>query len=332
MNYTDFSAADLAKDEYFQHWVSYTEDERVDLFWRSWLAEHPEKRSEVEEARNLLSGIRFENYALTDDDLSRLWCSIHQLEGRKIHRRRVSLPTVVKLAAAAVLVLTVSVFYFLDQTKPYRVYRTSFGETKTFTLPDGSSVALNANSRLTIKSDWRNERSRDIWLTGEGFFSVIHKTDDQPFKVHTDEVTVEVLGTTFNVYNRTSGTKVVLNSGQIRLSLTTQNAPEEIVMSPGEMIEYYAKHYEKKAVDPDQYSAWMNHRIILDHTSLAEMVHMLEDNYGLEVSVKDKTLLSQTVSGSMPLGDANVLMQQLGKAFRLKILRSGTSVVIEEQP
>jgi ferric-dicitrate binding protein FerR (iron transport regulator) len=97
------------------------------------------------------------------------------------------------------------------------------------------------------------------------------------------------------------------------------------------MVEYYAKHYEKKAVDPDQYSAWMNHRIILDHTSLAEMVNMLEDHYGLEVKVKDKELLGQTVSGSMPLGDANVLMQQLGKAFRLKIIRSGNAVIIEEQ-
>jgi ferric-dicitrate binding protein FerR (iron transport regulator) len=180
-------------------------------------------------------------------------------------------------------------------------------------------------------SDWEHDPKREIWLDGEAFFSVVHKLDDKIFKVHTREgVTVEVLGTKFNVYNRKNATKVVLNSGQIRLNIPTEKVPETIVMEPGEMIEYKAKHYQKKSVDPKLYSAWTDNRIILNHTSLREMTNMLKDNYGLKVIVRDTSLLSQTVSGSMPLGDDDILIRQLAKAFQLKITRENNSILIEE--
>jgi ferric-dicitrate binding protein FerR (iron transport regulator) len=101
-------------------------------------------------------------------------------------------------------------------------------------------------------------------------------------------------------------------------------------MEPGEMIEYKAKHYQKKSVDPKLYSAWTDNRIILNHTSLREMTNMLKDNYGLKVIVRDTSLLSQTVSGSMPLGDDDILIRQLAKAFQLKITRENNSILIEE--
>jgi ferric-dicitrate binding protein FerR (iron transport regulator) len=57
---------------------------------------------------------------------------------------------------------------------------------------------------------------------------------------------------------------------------------------------------------------------------------MLKDNYGLKVIVRDTSLLSQTVSGSMPLGDDDILIRQLAKAFQLKITRENNSILIEE--
>ena len=139
-----------------------------------------------------------------------------------------------KLAAVAAVAGIVSTLYFWPSSKPWKEYHTVYGETNTFTLPDGSSVVLNANSTLTLYSDWNSEPSREIWLDGEAFFSVVHKTDNQLFKVKTKEgVTVEVLGTTFNVYNRTNETKVVLNSGQIRLNVPTTQSPELIIDETG---------------------------------------------------------------------------------------------------
>jgi transmembrane sensor len=332
MRYIDFTVNDFAMDEYFQSWVFNSGDESVRHFWESWLLEHPEKRGEVAEAKKMLGSIRFSKHELGGDDVANLWTRIHAGDRKPVSRvSKAQAGWIYRVAAAVIVISIVGLFYLLPNGKPWMEYHTTYGETKSITLPDGSSVVLNANSKLTVFSDWKEQPSREILLDGEAFFSVVHKTNNQPFKVITAEgVTVEVLGTTFNVYNRTNGTKVVLNSGQIRLNLPTNQSPEMIVMQPGEMVEYKEQHYEKKAVNPLLYTAWMNNKIILDHTSLGEMVYMLQDSYGLEVKVSDAKLLEETVSGSMPLGDPEILLNQMAKAFQLKFKRNNNVIIMEE--
>lgn len=331
MKYSDFSVNDFTMDEYFQSWVLSPGDESVRNFWQSWLANHPEKRADVAEARRILETIQFSNHTLSAEELAQLWNRIHHVNVSPRDSRNRSSQKNWWFAVAATLIGVISLVYFWTENKPWKEYHTAYGETRTFVLPDGSSVVLNANSTLTLFSDWNNDPSREIWLDGEAFFSVVHKSNNQLFKVNTKEgVTVEVLGTTFNVYNRTNGTKVVLNSGQIRLNLPTAQSGEMIVMKPGEMVEYKEQHYEKKEVDPQLYTAWTNNKIILDHTSLAEMVYMLKDSYGLDVKVPNPLLLEQTVSGSMPLGNAEILLQQMAKAFQLRINKEDDVIIMEE--
>ena len=332
MRYTDFTVNDFATDEYFQSWVLNTGDESVRNFWEAWLLEHPDKRQDIEEARRLLSVVKFSNYELGGDELADLWNRIHSADKTSSSEANgAKFGWIYRIVASLIFVGLSSLVYLMLNDKPWLEYHTAYGETRSITLPDGSSVVLNANSRLTVFSDWSKRPLREIFLDGEAFFSVVHTINNQPFKVITGEgVTVEVLGTTFNVYNRTNGTKIVLNSGQIRLNLPTDQSPEMIVMKPGEMVEYKEQHYEKKAVNPLLYTAWTSNKIILDHTSLAEMVYMLKDSYGLDVEVSDSKLLQETVSGSMPLGDPEILLTQMAKAFQLKIKKEGNVIIVEE--
>jgi ferric-dicitrate binding protein FerR (iron transport regulator) len=323
---------DFAADEYFQSWVFNTGDESVQNFWEAWLLEHPERRQFVAEARKLLEAVKFSNYELSGDEVGELWNRIHGADKTlSKEEKKVAFGWISRIAASIIFVGLASSIYLLINDDPWLEYHTAYGETRSIILPDGSSVVLNANSTLKVFSDWSKRPVREIWLDGEAFFSVVHKKNNQSFKVITGEgVTVEVLGTTFNVYNRTNSTKVVLNSGQIRLNLPTEQSPEMIVMKPGEMVEYKEQHYKKKAVNPLLYTAWTSNRIILDHTSLAEMVYMLKDSYGLDVRVSDSKLLQETVSGSMPLGDPEVLLTQMAKAFQLDIKKEGNVIIVEQ--
>jgi ferric-dicitrate binding protein FerR (iron transport regulator) len=81
---------------------------------------------------------------------------------------------------------------------------TKHGQRDTVLLPDGSTVYLNALSRLQYPDRFDTAR-REVWLQGEAEFSVVKK-QGIPFKVfitgHSfsrDTVTIEVLGTRFNV-------------------------------------------------------------------------------------------------------------------------------------
>jgi ferric-dicitrate binding protein FerR (iron transport regulator) len=219
--------------------------------------------------------------------------------------------------------------FFWTSPKSIIEYRTAFGETKTIVLPDSSTVILNSNSLLRLDSDWEPATPREVRLDGEAFFSVIHKNNNQPFTVKTGEdVNIEVLGTTFNVYHRNE-TKIVLNSGRIQLSLPTTQADEKILMNPGELVEYNEKKYVKRKVDPKMYTAWTQHNLVLNRTSLRDMLHMIKDNYGIDVEVKE-SLMDETISGSMPVTSAESLLEQIAKAFQLKVVKQDNRIYLKE--
>lgn len=295
--------------------------------------EHPEKSSEAEEARQILHNFNLTRYALPAEDVSELWTRIQQennFEQSKASRK--PLRTYRGYwAAAAIMLMGVSVA-LLQNDNAQLEYQTKFGETKTILLPDSSIVILNANSRIVFNKDLDKQPVRDIWLEGEAFFTVVHKQNHQPFKVSTPGgVAIEVLGTTFNVYNRSVDTKVVLNTGEIRLSLPTVDKKEnKILMKPGELVEYNKDRYSKRIVDPRIYAAWTEKKIILNQTSLQEMIRMARDNYNLEIVVQSEKMLLESVSGSMPIGDKENFVSQIAKVFHLKVVHEGNKYLLKE--
>jgi len=315
-------------DQYFQSWVWNPNDES-NRYWRDWLNRHPDKVQEVEEARDLLKKLKFSNYSLSDQELSSLWSDIKKSAGatRSVPARSIS--GWWYAAAAAVITLAVVLTYGISKEDKV-LYSTTFGETKTVVLPDGSSVILNANTKISFPTDWNEQPAREVWLDGEAYFEVVHKKNHQPFIVKVDDgVAVEVLGTTFNVYHRTKDTKVVLSSGKIQLSVPNQSS-EKILMTPGELVEFKQSKLSKREVDANLYVAWTKNRLVLDHTSLGEIMQLLQDNYGIDVKVEDDALLNQTVSGSMPMPAPEQSVEQIARAFRLKVTQDDSVYWLKE--
>lgn len=316
-------------DEYFQSWVD-NPDGDTDSYWQAWLEEHPDKRSDVEEARSTLLRLNFSRYELPAEDVSKIWNQIRSAGARdaKVSKPFIFKPNLWYGGIAAMLAIGIGSFFWISP-KSIIEHRTAFGETKTIVLPDSSTVILNSNSLLRLDADWEPATPREVWLDGEAFFSVIHKINNQPFKVKTGEdVNIEVLGTTFNVYHRNE-TKIVLNSGRIQLSLLTTQADEKVLMNPGELVEYNEKKYVKRKVDPKVYTAWTQHNLVLNRTSLRELLHMIKDNYGIDVEVKE-SLMDETISGSMPVTSAESLLEQIAKAFQLKVVKQDNRIYLKE--
>lgn len=234
--------------------------------------------------------------------------------------------------AAAVITLMLITWVAQFYSKPNNVVLTTTkGQVATFSLPDQSTVTLNGNSRL-VYTPWNNREDRQVSLQGEAFFSVTHTINHQKFLVNLpDQVQVEVLGTEFNVSSRQNKSRVVLNSGKVRLRLPATR--QEIEMQPGEMVEVAPKANKvaKRKVNAAQYSSWSKSLLVLDKTKLSELVQILETTYGLHVSVADSSLLDHTFSGRLPQQDADILLLGLSKAFDFKITRNGSSVIIDKQ-
>lgn len=119
--------------------------------------------------------------------------------------------------------------------KPGEVVTQNGTRTKLL-LPDGTSVWLNAGSRLVYDSTFDHSR-REVSLTGEGYFDVV-KNPARPFIIHTGKIDIRVLGTVFNVksYPDEPTIETSLIQGSIEVSFRDNPASGRIVLKPHEKL------------------------------------------------------------------------------------------------
>ncbi len=226
----------LLHDESFAQWVYRTDGSAVTR-WDRWIQQHPEHQSVVEDAALMIRGVSFVEQQLPEAHVQRAWFELQEHLSVTSWRQRW-----LRAASVSVMVLLsgIVLWRMLDQRSPIVAYATSYGETKMFVLPDHSRVTLNANSRVTYYEETHPQPVREVFLEGEAFFSVVHqeRASPVPFIVRTPDLTVQVLGTEFNVNTRRGRTQVVLDDGQIELQLPSE---QKAAMKPGDLVEYEAQ-------------------------------------------------------------------------------------------
>lgn len=350
MDYTTYSTEDLATDPFFIAWVKHPTDESS-AFWKAWLSKHPDKKDVLNDARQLVLMLDFKETKARDGKFLELWGNIldataedHTAEAQahiisirpSDHHTRDSAPANrhgwYKLIAAACAVLVASMVYVVWQQRATTVVRTTYGESRTLFLPDSTKVTLNANSVLRYASDFA-AGEREVWLDGEAFFAVVHTRSNQRFLVHTAELQVEVLGTRFNVNSRRGRSRVVLEEGKVKLDPEEKNPhTPEVVLQPGELAEFSKSETTigKKKVDANQYSSWRNNQLVFVSATLAEVGHLLEDNYGYTVEFRNEELRQKRFTGSAPVEKLPELFQKLSRLFGLTITQDGKKVIIDD--
>jgi ferric-dicitrate binding protein FerR (iron transport regulator) len=205
--------------------------------------------------------------------------------------------------AAAVILLLISAFsWFWFKTDPPVIIRTAYAEQKTVQLPDRSTVKLNANSSISFHEKWDGEETRRVWLEGEAHFEVRkNQRTGQKFQVITKDLTVEVLGTVFNVNAREADTEVYLEEGKVQLDLQEQK--EAITMEPGELVTYSRSSGkpEKKRIEKGAPSSWKDGAALMEDALLKDIVQKIEEIYGVTVVVENKAHLQREFSLGIPV-------------------------------
>jgi ferric-dicitrate binding protein FerR (iron transport regulator) len=173
-------------------------------------------------------------------------------------------------------------------------------------LPDGTQVSLNKNSTLSF-TDSNKQRKREVNLTGEAYFNVA-KNKELPFVVNLGETKITVLGTIFNVKNRTEDAVIqtTLLEGSIRFE-----TPEQTVLLKPDQLLLYNKSDQKINInnaDPGIIAAWKDNLIRYKSIPFTTFLEMLEDHYQVKIRLVDGSLKEQLVSGTF---DANLSVEQI---------------------
>jgi ferric-dicitrate binding protein FerR (iron transport regulator) len=214
--------------------------------------------------------------------------------------------------AAAVLVVSIlisSAFNFL--LKPtinsdyviYQEVKAAFGTQTQLQLADGTTVWLNAGSRLSFPTSFENQQQRKVQLVGEGFFEVT-KDRKHPFIVSTSKLDIKVLGTSFNVnaYENEDEITVALKEGKVSILKTTNNDSKQLLdLNPLEVASYNLSSNQilhTKDADLKRYTAWKEGLIVFFDDPVEKVVSRLENWYNVKIEVKDKELLKEHITGT----------------------------------
>jgi len=205
-------------------------------------------------------------------------------------------------------------------------FTTNYGEKRTFSLSDGSTIILNANSRLTFTSSADNgDVTTEVWLEGEAYFNITHLEGDKKrtFTVHTPDGSVKVLGTQFVVNTYNGNTQTVLEKGKIAVNLATETentsntAPQKIYyLNPGQMATFNSDIHTRgvtiEKVKTEEYTSWRNNKMVFDETPLTKVAKRIEQYYGIDVII-GKAAYGKKLSGSIKTDNLEVLQEALEK-------------------
>lgn len=213
---------------------------------------------------------------------------------------------------AAVLLILLGSAYWLNQSgiwsHPTAVIQnqliTAKGSKGKFTLPDGTIVWLNSESRL-VYPDVFEAGKRVVSLSGGAYFEVT-RNEKEPFIVQTGAIDVEVLGTSFNVsaYPYKEDIETALLNGSVRIS--GKAFKESILLKPGEVFEYQKENKSSfvKSANTNLYADWIKDRLVFDNAPLSDIIISMEGWYAMEINCPDK--FAQTTRMSFTIRQENI--------------------------
>ncbi|MDR1682239.1 MAG: DUF4974 domain-containing protein [Candidatus Symbiothrix sp.] len=182
------------------------------------------------------------------------------------------------------------------------------GQKANVRLPDGTLVRLNSSGSLTCDNTY-NKKERVVYLQGEAYFEV-NKDKTRPFIVKTSDISIEALGTSFDVkaYPDDNYISATLIEGSIRISSPAQSkllAPNEkltITKSDGQF---------NKSVLPDakENISWINNQLTFEQERLEDIAKTLERMYSIRIRFASDKLKDVRFSGTIKNNNLENVLQ-----------------------
>lgn len=342
--YAGFGEGNFISDPFFQDWVLHPNAE-LEAFWNEFLTRFPEKKTAVQTAKAFLQNLTFTEH-IPDENLIRQSflqhiSDIENPEKNRIVHHRTNIWTLTNLLRVAAvfggIALLTGIYLLSGNKDKNRTVQTAYGQLSSLTLPDSSAIVLNAHSKLAFSNKWQTSGVREVWLDGEAFFNVRHLNDNQHniqsyerFLVHTGELNIEVLGTSFDVRKRRGTTEVVLQTGKVKLSFINKSQPD-IIMKPGDVVTYQPveNRVTRTTAVPEDYAAWKEKKLILLNPTVNEITAYLEDNYGKKIALQEPGMGTRIIEGPIMLNNLDDALFVLSTVLHANIIKKDSSFIIK---
>jgi transmembrane sensor len=250
---------------------------------------------------------------------------------------------------AASLLVAIASFIYLTGTKEQGEFsitrehqanvwdstRNTENSAQRFTLPDGSHVTLNPKSSIKFLRQFSTS-AREVYLEGEGFFEVVHR-EQQPFLVHTKDITTKVLGTSFTVraFQHDHNVTIAVRTGKVSVYTRDKSVGKPaVILTPNQEVIYNdaQKSISRRIVDSPQplVEAEEIKRLRFKEAPAIEIFEAIERIYGIDIVFDEAMFSSCTLTTSVTDGGLykrlDIITNTIGAQYSLvenKIVISG---------
>lgn len=197
----------------------------------------------------------------------------------------------------------------------YNTISTPRGGQFHITLPDGTQVWLNASSSLRYPTAFTGQERR-VDLSGEAYFEVA-KNAGRPFRIGSEEMEVEVLGTHFNImaYDDEDILRTTLLEGAVKV---TRNGSSRL-LQPGQQARVHRSDGSLDVLpdaNTEEAVAWKNGFIQFEGQDIKAAMRMLSRWYNVEVDYRGAVPahFRGIIPRNVPLSQVLKMMELTGEA------------------
>ncbi len=216
---------------------------------------------------------------------------------RKLYTTLLSRVAVIVLALVSGALIHM-LLYNKNSELSFNEIEVPYGQMSKVNLSDGSSIWLNSGTTLKYPTAF-NDEQREVFINGEAYFEVA-KDESCPFVVTSNNFSVKVLGTSFNVtsYPDENTSNVTLVEGKIKLF--SEEKKWSAILKPGQSADLSEGEItEISKVDTDFFTSWKNGKISFRQESFNSIASKLERWYNTKILFTDQSLKALKFSGTL---------------------------------
>lgn len=345
-----------------------SEDEQ---FLLEWLKNHPSSLKDFSDFRRIWNMSKLAG-TMEDDAIELGWMQLRERidssSGKTLEMSRgfwYWLPRVAAVFMLGVMVTFAATYLYLNRNTTeltYHEINTPPGAKSKVTLPDGTTIWLNAGSNLKYSSEF-GKKDRNVQLSGEAYFDVF-KNPSKIFLVKTSELNIKAYGTVFNIksYPEEGTIETTLIEGSIGVTRKAFNKKknDEVILKPNQRVVYYrktkqteqtqeeleqdtqeaasAKRQEQKltyliskGIETKEYTSWKDGTLFITSETLSDLAVKLERKYDITIHFETPALKALKFTGSLENETVEQVIQAIGIAANIDYEIKDRDIWLKEQ-
>ncbi|WP_236970891.1 FecR family protein [Membranihabitans marinus] len=215
----------------------------------------------------------------------------------------------------------------------YNTLTVPYGQRFKVVLSDGTEVDLNAGTQLKYPIRFlETEGERSVSVIGEAYFDVVENRD-LPFIVHSGDLNVRVLGTTFNLsnYPEDDESNVVLVQGSVQLFVDSIETQSDYILKSGEKGSFDKENKDVfiRPVSTNIYTSWVQGELLFRNMTFEDMLKKMERHFNVEIVNENQELALEKFNASFGEVTLDKILDYLKMTYNVEYERLNGRLVIK---